>query len=177
MNRVALASSDAIGPGQQKTFTWTVIAPRLAGTYNFQWRMVQDGVAWFGPRSVDAAVTVQAASSLDAAFVGQSVPAVMTAGQSYTVSVTMRNTGGTTWTAGLSYGLGAQNPHDNFIWGMNRVALASTDAIGPGQQKTFTWTITAPLLAGTYDCEWRMVQDGVAWFGQSSPSARVSVSP
>ncbi len=177
MNRVALASTDAIGPGQQKTFTWTVIAPLLPGTHNFQWRMVQDGVAWFGQRSVDAAVAVQAASSLDAAFVGQNIPAVMTAGQSYTVSVTLRNAGGTTWTAEQSYRLGAQNPHDNFIWGMNRVALASTDAIGPGQQKTFSWTVTAPLLAGTYDCAWRMVQDGVAWFGQSSPAVPVSVSP
>ncbi len=119
--------------------------------------MVQDGVAWFGQPTVDVAVTVQAASSRDAAFLGQSVPAVMTAGQSYR--------------------LGAQNPHDNFTWGMNRVGLASSDAIGPGQQQTFTWKVTAPALAGTYDCEWRMVQDWVAWFGQSSPTARVSVSP
>ncbi len=113
----------------------------------------------------------------NATFVGQSVPAVMIAGQSYTVSVTMRNSGATTWTAGQSYGLGAQNPHDNFTWGMNRVALGSVDAIGPGQQKTFTWTVTAPALAGTRNFQWRMVQDGVAWFGQSSPSAQVSVSP
>jgi hypothetical protein len=59
MNRVGLASGDSVAPGQQKTFTWTVQAPATAGTYNFQWRMVQDGVTWFGNMSANVAVVVQ----------------------------------------------------------------------------------------------------------------------
>ncbi|MDO8682740.1 MAG: glycosyl hydrolase, partial [Armatimonadota bacterium] len=45
-------------PGQQKTFTFIVTAPSTAGTYNFQWRMVQDGVQWFGDLTPNVAVTV-----------------------------------------------------------------------------------------------------------------------
>jgi uncharacterized membrane protein len=174
MNRVGLAGADSIGPNQQKTFSWTVTAPATAGTYNFQWRMVQDGVTWFGAESTNVVVQVSAAN---AAFVSQSVPTSMTAGQQYMASVTMRNTGGTTWTAAALYRLGAINPHDNTNWGgFNRVGLAPDDSIAPGQQKTFAFVVTAPS-AGTYNFQWRMVQDGVAWFGDLSANAVVTVNP
>ena len=175
MNRVALAGGDSIAPNQQKTFTWTITAPSGSGTYHFQWRMVQDGVAWFGDNSADAAVTVSGGGVPDAAYVSKSVPTTMSAGQQYSVSITMRNTGGTNWTAGNLYRLGAINPYDNFTWGMNRTALAGGDTIGPNQQKTFTWTVQAPSTPGTYNFQWRMVQDGVAWFGDNSANAVISV--
>jgi glucose/arabinose dehydrogenase len=169
-NRVGLAAGDSIAPGQQKTFTFSVIAPSQ-GTYNFQWRMVQDGVTWFGAESTN--VVVQVAASRNAAFVSQSVPTAMTAGQSYNVSVTMRNTGGTTWTANALYRLGAINPYDNFTWGGNRVGLAAGDVIAPNQTKTFTFTVRAPTAPGNYNFQWRMVQDGVAWFGSETPNVVV----
>jgi len=46
-------------------------------------------------------------------FISQSVPASMTVGQSYSVSVTMKNSGTSTWTAATGYKLGSQNPQDN----------------------------------------------------------------
>src|SRR5207244_457108 len=51
-----------------------------------------------------------------AAFISQTVPSAMTSGQTYTIAVTMKNTGTSTWTATSSYRLGAQNPQDNTIW-------------------------------------------------------------
>ena len=160
MNRVSLAGGDSIAPGQEKVFTWNVTAPTTAGTYNFQWRMVRDGVAWFGDLSTNLAVAVSVPPTptktptlvgipplANAVFVNQSVPAAMTAGQQYSVSVTMTNTGGTTWTAGAMYRLGAINPYDNTVWGTNRIAMGAGEA-SPNQQKTFTWTVTAPPLPG-----------------------------
>ncbi|MBA5689970.1 NBR1-Ig-like domain-containing protein [Rugamonas apoptosis] len=96
-----------------------------------------------------------------------SPPANMTAGQSYTVSVTMKNTGGTTWTAQGSkpYSLGSVG--DNGAWGMGRVGLGG-NTVAPGQEYTFSFTITAPARAGTYNYRWQMVQDGEAWFGDMS---------
>ena len=176
MNRAGLAGSDTIGPGQQKTFTWTVRAPAIAGNYNFQWRMVRDGVAWFGDTSANTVVAVSAAGLPDASFVSQSVPTAMTAGQQYSVSVTMRNTGATTWTAAGFYRLGAVNPYNNALWGMNRVGLTSGESVAPNQNKTFTWTVTAPASAGTYNFQWRMVRDGVMWFGPTTVNAVVTVS-
>ena len=174
MNRVGLAGNESIAPGAQKSFTWTVTAPPTAGTYNFQWRMVQDGMAWFGGLSSNVAVAVSPATGPDAAFVSQTVPASMTAGQTYSVSVTMRNSGGTTWTAASLYRLGAINPYDNVTWGMNRVGLGAN--VAPGQQYTFTWNVTAPA-AGIYNFQWRMVQEGLTWFGTASNNVVVAVNP
>ena len=112
---------------------------------------------------------------IDGVFVSQTVPTTMTAGQPVSVSVTMRNTGTTTWSAGNLYRLGAINPYDNFTWGMNRVLFPANEFIAPGQQKTFTWSVTAPP-AGTYNFQWRMVQEGLFWFGATTPNVVVTVT-
>jgi hypothetical protein len=114
-----------------------------------------------------------------AQFVTQSVPSSMTAGQKYSVSVTMRNTGSTTWTAATSYRLGSQNPQDNKIWlgTTNRVYLGNGDSIAPGQEKRFDFTVTVPSTAGTYHFQWKMVRESVEWFGDLSPDVSVQVLP
>lgn len=48
-----------------------------------------------------------------AQFVSQSVPSGMAPGQAYAVSVTMRNTGETTWLPSTNYHLGSQDPQDS----------------------------------------------------------------
>ncbi|MGE0519941.1 MAG: M12 family metallo-peptidase [Candidatus Binatia bacterium] len=171
MNRVPMTSDEQILPGQEKAFTWAVTAPSTPGTYNFQWRMVRDGVSWFGAASANTAVSVNASAVRGATFVSQSVPTSMVPGQAYTVSVTMQNTGGTTWTAASNYRLGALFGS----WGATRVYLAAGESIAPGQQKTFTWTVRAPSTPGTYNFQWQMVQELVAWFGASSPKTTVVV--
>src|SRR5262249_1482082 len=111
----------------------------------------------------------------NAAFVSQSVPANMVAGQRYNVSVTLQNNGGTAWTAG-AYSLGAQNPQDNTLWtGSARVALSAP--VAPGGSATFNFTVTAPSTPGGYALQWRMVHEGAAWFGAVTPSLTVTVSP
>ncbi len=110
----------------------------------------------------------------EAAFVSQSVPATMTAGQSYEVSVTLRNDGGNTWTEAEAYSLGAQNPQDNVTWGLNRVQMPGE--VAPGEEVTFGFPVTAPPTPGTYDFQWRMVQEYVQWFGDYTPGASVEVS-
>jgi hypothetical protein len=99
----------------------------------------------------------------------------MTAGEFSTVSITMKNTGNTTWTAGTNYRLGSQNPQDNMTWGLNRVALPND--VPPGATVTFTFDVFAPAKSGTFNLQWRMVQDGVEWFGPLTPNVAVSVKP
>ena len=111
-----------------------------------------------------------------AQFVSQSVPSAMTAGQTYLVSVAMKNSGTTAWTAATNYRLGSQNAQDNTTWGMGRVNLVTGDSITNGQTKTFNFNVTAPAVAGTYNFQWQMVQDGVAWFGDKSANVSVIVS-
>jgi hypothetical protein len=98
----------------------------------------------------------------------------MDAGYNYGVWVTMRNTGTTTWTSD-SYRLGSQNPQDNWTWGLNRVYLPAGTTVPPGHDYTFYFTVTAPSYPGYYNFQWRMVQDGVEWFGDYTPNVVVEV--
>ena len=50
-NRVGLSKNERITAGQTKRFSFWVTAPRTPGVYDFQWRMLKGGVAWFGPAS------------------------------------------------------------------------------------------------------------------------------
>jgi len=120
-------------------------------------------------------LTYPALAANDAEFISQTVPSSMTVGQSYSVSVTMKNTGTTSWTAAGNYRLGSQNPQDNWNWGNNRAYLSAGDSIAPGQSKTFSFTITAPATPGTYNFQWRMLQEGIEWFGDYSQNRAISV--
>lgn len=106
---------------------------------------------------------------------GQAVPWMMILGRTYSVSVTLRNTGNQTWVAGgpTPFRLGSRNPHDNNIWGRNRVSLPGS--VRPGATITLPFSVTAPSMAGTYNFQWQMVQDGVEWFGGFSPNVPVVV--
>jgi len=167
--RRALPSTTA--SGSNAVFSFNVTAPSTPGTYNFQWKMVQDGVEWFGALSPNQAIRV----GLDnAAFVSQSVPSSMIAGQNYAVSVTMQNTGSTTWPAGTVL-LGSQNAQDNMTWGLNRIAL--TTPVAPGASRTINFTVTAPSSPGTYNFQWKMLEGPSYWFGAQSTNVAVNVTP
>ncbi|EPX55217.1 hypothetical protein D187_009424 [Cystobacter fuscus DSM 2262] len=169
-NRIYLNDGESISPGHSKTFTFNITAPPTPGTYNFQWRMLQENVAWFGDFSPNVTIQVAAPVPHNAQFVTQSVPATLVAGQSASVSVTMKNIGTNVWTAAAGYRLGSRNPQDNLTWGIGRVDLAPQESIRPNEQKTFTFNITAPSVPGTYNFQWRMLQEDYIWFGDSSPN-------
>ncbi|GAB2859570.1 hypothetical protein GCM10027277_30120 [Pseudoduganella ginsengisoli] len=171
MGRVALPNS--VAPGDSVTFNFTVTAPSTAGGYNFQWRMLREGVEWFGELTSNVLVNSTPTAFNGAEFVSQNVPTSMTPGQSYTVPVTMRNSGTTTWTAANAYKLGSQNPGDNSTWGTGRVDVVGS--VLPGQQYTFQVPAKAPTTPGTYNFQWKMVREFVEWFGVPSTNAIVAV--
>lgn len=105
-----------------------------------------------------------------AVCLGQSVPATpLVAGHFYPVSITMKNTGITTWTfAGSNpQRLGSQSPQDNTVWGLARVNVPQI--VPPGASAIFNFNITAPSTPGTRAFQWRMVQEGITWFGDFTP--------
>ena len=170
INRIPITSD--VMPDGQVGFIFNITAPSVPGTYNFQWRMLQEGVQRFGDVTPNVAITVLAPSN-QAQFISQSVKSLMTASEYSTVSITYKNVGNTTWTAGSLYRLGSQNAQDNMTWGSNRIALPGD--VPPGATVTFTFDVFAPAKAGTYNFQWRMVQDGVEWFGPATPNVAVSV--
>jgi len=57
-SRVLLEAEDSIAPDAVKTFTFEITAPDSIGTFNFQWRMLQEQVEWFGDASNNVVITV-----------------------------------------------------------------------------------------------------------------------
>src|SRR5688572_1009593 len=96
----------------------------------------------------------------------------MVPGQTSPVSVTMKNTGTTTWQPG-TVSLGSHNPSDNTTWGLTRVALPA--AVAPGANATFTFNVTAPSTPGTYNFQWRLLEGAASWFGPPSANVEVGV--
>ena len=176
-NRVYMGSSDSVVPNQSYAFTFTITAPLTPGSYNFQWRMIQEtSTGWFGPTSTNVVIRV---IPDDSQFVNQSVPNLtMVAGTTQSVWVRFTNTGTSTWTRAGSYKLGSQNPQDNVNWGTNRVYMGSSDSVVPNQSYAFTFTITAPLTPGSYNFQWRMIQEtSTGWFGPTSTNVVIRVIP
>lgn len=172
-NAVSL-SGFVTAPGQTLEVSFTAFAPITPGTYNFQWQMYQNnGVTFFGQMSTNVAIQVGSVSTDNASFVSQNVMPSMACSQIYAVSVTMQNTGGTTWTSGAGYKLASQNPTDNTNWAMNRVNLPSS--VAPGGQVTFTFNVTAPSTAASYNFQWRMIREGTGMFGATTTNVPVSV--
>ena len=101
----------------------------------------------------------------NAIIVSTSVPSTMIAGHQYSVSVTVQNTGTRIWTPQLDYFMGCVG--DCLTWGSGRTPpLDPGDAIAQNQTKTFSWTVTAPSVPGSYNFNWQMVQ--TQWFGQQT---------
>ena len=108
-----------------------------------------------------------------ARFVSQSVPDTLHPGQTAEVRITMRNFGSSNWTDAQGYFLGSANPLNNWTWGLNRVPIGGV--VGHQDQKEFVFTITAPSTPGYYNFQWRMLQEHVEWFGDTSPNVVILV--
>jgi hypothetical protein len=121
-------------------------------------------------------VTWQGQQTSNASFVSQAVPSPMLGTQQHQVSVTMKNTGPTTWRPGGAnpFRLGSQNPQDNSVWGTGRVDVPAE--VAPGDEATFRFAVVAPPSIGSYNFQWRMVQGAVEWFGDFTPNLTVGVT-
>ena len=109
-----------------------------------------------------------------ATFVSQDVPTSIISGETVSVSVTLNNAGTSTWTVANGHKLGSQNAQDNTTWGFNRVPL--TQDVAPGANVTFTFDVTAPSTDGSYEFQWKMLQESVQWFGENTPNISINVS-
>lgn len=106
----------------------------------------------------------------DSAYVSQSVPSSMVAGQTYLVCETFRNTGLNNWTAAGAYRLRLLS-----TWGVSSVALGASESIAPGQSRTFQFYVHAPMTPGTYSFQSKMVK-GSTGLGTPSPTLPVTVT-
>ncbi len=108
----------------------------------------------------------------DAEYVGQSYPADMDPGTTAIVWAEFNNLGTQTWLHAQTY-LGTSSPQDrtspfctSYNWsGCNRPTDVDQSSVTTGQVGRFTFIITAPATPGAYVERYRLVREGVTWFG------------
>ncbi len=106
-----------------------------------------------------------------AEYVSDTIPSTIPRGRTVNVSITFRNRG-VAWSELHQFRLGAVGDSDPFA--ATRHFINGT--VMPGGFYTFTFTMTAPLTPGDYVTDWRMVRDGVTWFGDTLTKV-VTVTP
>jgi Ig-like domain from next to BRCA1 gene len=164
--------NEPVEPGATRTFRFSVVAPKSPGNYPFQYQLVKRNRS-FGEPTRTVMVRVEApATGNDAKFVSQDVPARMSRRTFYPVSVTMKNTGATTWTAAAGYALDYEPKFK--LNDPVRIPLGPSDSIPPGGRKTFTFAVEGPPRDRA-KLRWRMVQEGVGKFGGTTPDAPVRI--
>lgn len=121
-------------------------------------------------------ITTPSAPTDIASFVSQSIPSTaMTTNATQTVGVTMRNDGTATWSAASGYQLYSQNPAGNTNWGLSQVPVPG-NVLANGSA-AFSFLITAPAAAGTYNFQWRMRHNTTEFGAQSTNQAIVVSTP
>ena len=177
--RVWLRPGQVVPPGASVTFEVSGRAPAVPGVYRTDWRMVREGVRWFGQVALQDVVVVAPGGGVDdARVVSTTLPGALAPGERVRVTVTMQNTGTRAW-AHPEVKLGANGDQDPLRPGLEpRVWLNPGEVVPPGGRRTFEVELLAPAASGAYLTDWRMVREGVHWFGQVAASiVRVGPAP
>ncbi len=111
-----------------------------------------------------------------AQIVSQTVPTTMIAGQTYAVSVTVKNTGGQTWSpVGPQCNAYRLAQVGSSGWWPNRVELPAN--MTSGQQVTLNFNVVAPATTGTPTFQVQVVQECVMFLPNPGPAVTVNVQP
>ncbi len=174
--------------GSDVTFSFKITAPSKPGNYIFRMQM-ETGDTYFGDAFGPGIIQVTGSpanetnnrlfvnSSGDKSeFLMQIMTNKMAAGNKYDVSVTMQNTGKTTWSKNSDYTLGFLDSLLNIA--NNNLKYTKIDLpyeVMPGKEVTFNFTINAPSAPGTYEYRWSMMH-GNKYFGEPGEKYSVKVN-
>jgi len=174
--------------GSDVTFSFRVKAPDSPGNYRFKLQMESQGKYFgesAGPSSVQ--VTGEPADETnpqvevktqndDSQFLMQIMTNEMAAGNKYEVSITMQNTGKSTWTKKDGYSLGfldsLLNIENN---NLKFTKINLTEDVPPGKEVTFSFPVKAPPAPGIYEYQWEMKHGNIN-FGEPSDKYSVKVN-
>ena len=115
-----------------------------------------DGCDCLSPANNAQCVSVSALSSV-------------TAGQAFTATVTMRNTGTKPWNAPNHYLYDVDWKNSGFTsmrWGTATAQLPSSP-VAPNANAAFVVAARAPSQPGSYTFQWAMLENGVGYFGDT----------
>lgn len=140
----------------------------MSGTYTSDWGMYHNG-SGFG-HAASSQVEVSCIID-DATVVSHTIPAVMTCSETVNASLTMRNTGTTTWSYadGAGYVLAAPTSDPLRPGAPYWFPLPSGVAVAPQQSYTWTVPLTAPEIPNPIGAvtSWRLLKTGSGNFGET----------
>jgi hypothetical protein len=165
--RVALPAGEQVALGESHTFELRLAAPEIAlPAAVSDWRLVTKDGAWFGgTASVGVRVTCPARID-DAEVLSAELPTDVSCGGTYEGSITVRNSGTTTWSGRDGYALEEVAEGDP-VFAPRRLPLPERETVAPAAQRSFVVRLRAPCADGSFRTEWRMSRRGVGAFGAS----------
>jgi hypothetical protein len=108
-----------------------------------------------------------------AAWVSDNIPRIMAAGQTYPVTVSVRNDGWDTWTGSFGYSLGhavispkKELLDDDYL--PQRTPIPEDITVKPGETVTFSFKITAPKTLGNFDLYYDMFKNDIGSFREQN---------
>jgi methionine-rich copper-binding protein CopC len=167
-------------PQHAETVTVTVPfhGPSDAGTYTIKWDMIDMHVpTWFSARNVatlDTTLTITSGAAYGLTTGESTLPTEGTAGESFSVSLPITNTGTITWETNrffLSYHWYDEN--GSYLSTGQWIVLP--EAVAPGASTTATITVEVPETSGNYQLLWDIIDynrdvdydwndQGTVWF-------------
>lgn len=104
------------------------------------------------------------AAGYDAVVHGARFPFAVRPGETFQVTLAVRNAGAEPWRASDGVALGARDDEDAFA--ARRHPLTGLAVAEPGALVTFLLPMRAPARPGLYVSDWQMVKEGAFWFGE-----------
>lgn len=147
LGRVGLPGD--VPPGAEATFRFNVTAPSASGVHNFQWRMVQEWVEWFGAYTPNVPVNV-----VVPVYTLAATPGTLSLGGSFVVR----------WTAP------AGRPATDWI-GFYKVGAPNSPSLWwqyTGGAASGSFTVPAPTQPGQYEFRY-LLEDGYTSVAASNP--------
>lgn len=164
---------ESVAQGGVGTFIFKIKAPLTPGIYREYFNLVAEGAVWMNDPGVNFYIVVSGLN-YGAQFVSKNMPQVLYTGETYTTTISFKNTGNAIWRRGGAnpVRLGSSNPQDRSSafatsgWlGPNRPTSLNEDIVWPGSIGTFTFIMKAPDTPGTYNESFDVLAEGIKWFG------------
>ncbi len=144
--------------------------PTETGTFNFTVQVADSDGTFVQKRF---AMAVREPIQYDSQFTSQTIVSTVQGGQQFAVLLRWTNNGSQIWDGSVR--ALAQNPANNTTW--NPSIPPASGLTLKGQPLDIHLTATAPRIAGTYNLQWQLYQEGRGFFGQPSANLSVIVTP
>ncbi|NTU69702.1 S8 family serine peptidase, partial [bacterium] len=185
--RPARLNEDSVLPGSQGVFEFDISVPAKPGTYNEAFSLVAEGITWFNEQNLVIPIKVNGNYSWQ--FKSQSASknlVGLSPGEAVTLNLVATNTGDTTWNnSGLGFiALGTTYSRDRLSpfytqssWiNQARPTKLVEASVPPGQDGTFSWTISVPYGSTVYRENVSLVAEGVTWLNDPGLNYYITVN-